>query len=143
MDGRRPSFAGSGGYTLHKQADSSSWLLGLLTDARLWMARSQQRRALGELVEQRRPDAPRHWRVARGGAARGREAVLAAVVGTEETIMSEPIVFGFPYSTFVHIVRLILTHKGAAYTFRDLETGDGQAIPSRAASLQSRAGAAA
>jgi glutathione S-transferase len=57
--------------------------------------------------------------------------------------MSDPIVFGFPYSTFVHIVRLILTHKGAAYTFRDLETEMGQAKPSRAASLQSRASAAA
>ena len=40
--------------------------------------------------------------------------------------MSEPIVFGFPFSTFVHIVRLILTHKGAAYTFRDLETEMGK-----------------
>ncbi len=40
--------------------------------------------------------------------------------------MSDPIVFGFPYSTFVHIVRLILTHKGAAYTFRDLETEMGK-----------------
>jgi uncharacterized protein YjiS (DUF1127 family) len=42
---------GSGGYTLHKQEDSSSWLHGLLTNARLWTLRSQQRRALGELVE--------------------------------------------------------------------------------------------
>ena len=40
--------------------------------------------------------------------------------------MSDPIVFGFPYSTYVHIVRLILTHKGAAYTFRDLETEMGK-----------------
>src|SRR6476659_10887211 len=40
--------------------------------------------------------------------------------------MSDPIIFGFPYSTFVHIVRLILTHKGAAYTFRDLETEMGK-----------------
>src|SRR3984893_17337154 len=40
--------------------------------------------------------------------------------------MSDPIVFGFPYSTFVHIVRLILTHKGASYTFRDLETEMGK-----------------
>lgn len=35
--------------------------------------------------------------------------------------MPEPILFGFPHSTFVHIVRLILTHKGVAYAFRDLE----------------------
>src|SRR5260221_81912 len=44
----------------------------------------------------------------------------------KENTMSDPIVFGFPYSTFVHIVRLILTHKGAAYTFRDLETEMGK-----------------
>ena len=40
--------------------------------------------------------------------------------------MSDPIVFGFPHSTYVHIVRLILTHKGVPYTFRDLETEMGK-----------------
>src|SRR5436189_6461968 len=35
--------------------------------------------------------------------------------------MSEPIVYGFPRSTFVNIVRLILTHKDEAYQFHDLE----------------------
>jgi glutathione S-transferase len=35
--------------------------------------------------------------------------------------MSEITVIGFPRSTFVQIVRLILTHKEAPYTFRDLE----------------------
>src|SRR3954468_7364847 len=35
--------------------------------------------------------------------------------------MSDPIVIGFPRSTYVHIVRLILTHKDVPYTFRDLE----------------------
>ena len=40
--------------------------------------------------------------------------------------MSDPIVYGFPYSTFVHIVRLILTHKDVPYTFRDLETEMGK-----------------
>jgi glutathione S-transferase len=35
--------------------------------------------------------------------------------------MSEPIVIGFPRSTYVHIVRLVLTHKDVPYTFRDLE----------------------
>src|SRR5437899_12782431 len=35
--------------------------------------------------------------------------------------MSEPIVYGFPRSTFVNIVRLILTHKDVAYSFHDLE----------------------
>jgi glutathione S-transferase len=35
--------------------------------------------------------------------------------------MSDPIVYGFPRSTFVNIIRLILTHKGVAYSFQDLE----------------------
>src|SRR2546423_11026582 len=35
--------------------------------------------------------------------------------------MSNPIVIGFPRSTYVHIVRLVLAHKGVPYTFRDLE----------------------
>jgi glutathione S-transferase len=35
--------------------------------------------------------------------------------------MSDPIVFGFPRSTFVNIVRMILTHKGVTYQFHDLE----------------------
>jgi len=35
--------------------------------------------------------------------------------------MSDPIVYGFPRSTFVNIVRLILTHKDVAYQFQDLE----------------------
>jgi len=35
--------------------------------------------------------------------------------------MSDPIVFGFTHSTYVHIVRLIFTHKDVPYTFRDLE----------------------
>src|SRR5258705_966944 len=40
--------------------------------------------------------------------------------------MSDPIVFGFPRSTYVHIVRLVLTHKGVSYTFRDLEPEMGK-----------------
>jgi len=35
--------------------------------------------------------------------------------------MSDPIVYGFPRSTFVNIVRLVLTHKDVPYTFHDLE----------------------
>ena len=35
--------------------------------------------------------------------------------------MSAPVIIGFPRSTFVHIPRLILTHKDVPYTFRDLE----------------------
>src|SRR5215470_1458904 len=41
--------------------------------------------------------------------------------------MSDPIVYGFPRSTFVNIVRLILTHKDVAYSFQDLETVMGKA----------------
>lgn len=40
--------------------------------------------------------------------------------------MSEPIVYGFPRSTFVNIVRLILTHKEVAYQFQDLESVMGK-----------------
>jgi glutathione S-transferase len=41
--------------------------------------------------------------------------------------MSDPIVYGFPRSTYVNIVRLILAHKDVAYTFHDLETVMGKA----------------
>src|SRR3954447_22466059 len=41
--------------------------------------------------------------------------------------MSDPIVYGFPRSTFVNIIRLILTHKDVPYRFHDLETVMGQA----------------
>jgi glutathione S-transferase len=40
--------------------------------------------------------------------------------------MPEPIVFGFPRSTFVNVVRLVLTHKDVPYTFHDLETVMGK-----------------
>ena len=35
--------------------------------------------------------------------------------------MPEPVVYGFPRSTYVNIVRLVLTHKDVPYTFHDLE----------------------
>ena len=35
--------------------------------------------------------------------------------------MSDLVVYGFPRSTFVNIVRLVLTHKEVPYTFHDLE----------------------
>jgi glutathione S-transferase len=41
--------------------------------------------------------------------------------------MPDVVVLGFPRSTFVHIVRLVLTHKEIAYTFRDLEPEMGSA----------------
>ena len=39
-------------YALHQQEHSSSAFIGWLKIVRLWIARSQQRRALEELVEQ-------------------------------------------------------------------------------------------
>ena len=41
--------------------------------------------------------------------------------------MPDPIVYGFPRSTYVNIARLILTHKDVAYTFHDLEEVMGKA----------------
>jgi glutathione S-transferase len=40
--------------------------------------------------------------------------------------MSDPVVYGFPRSTYVNIVRLVLTHKEVPYTFHDLETVMGR-----------------
>ena len=40
--------------------------------------------------------------------------------------MSDPIVYGFPRSTFVNIVRLVLTHKDVPYVSHDLETVMGE-----------------
>jgi Glutathione S-transferase, N-terminal domain len=39
--------------------------------------------------------------------------------------MAEITVFGFPHSSFVHIARLVLTHKEMPYTFHDLEPDMG------------------
>src|SRR6266849_5287902 len=36
-------------------------------------------------------------------------------------IMADVTVYGFPISTFVNIVRLVLTHKEVAFDFHDLE----------------------
>jgi glutathione S-transferase len=40
--------------------------------------------------------------------------------------MPDLIVYGFPRSTFVNIVRLVLTHKQVAYRFHDLESEMGK-----------------
>jgi hypothetical protein len=40
--------------------------------------------------------------------------------------MPDTIVYGFPRSTFVNILRLVLTHKDVAYDFHDLETVMGK-----------------
>ena len=39
--------------------------------------------------------------------------------------MADITIFGFPASSFVHIVRLVLTHKDVPYTFHDLEPDMG------------------
>ena len=39
--------------------------------------------------------------------------------------MSDLTLLGFPASSFVHIVRLMLTHKDVPYNFRDLEPDMG------------------
>ena len=39
--------------------------------------------------------------------------------------MADVTVFGFPASSFVHIVRLVLTHKEVPFTFHDLEPDMG------------------
>src|SRR5262245_3747876 len=63
---------------------------------------------------------------------RGRQAEPSSVSGERnqdpyrEKEMSNPIVFGFPRSTFVQIVRLVLTHKNVTYTFHDLEPEMGK-----------------
>ena len=43
----------------------------------------------------------------------------------EKELMTDITVFGFPASSFVHIVRLVLTHKEVPYTFHDLEPDMG------------------
>jgi glutathione S-transferase len=47
--------------------------------------------------------------------------------------MSDLIVYGFQRSTFVNIVRLVLTHKEVLYTFHDLESQMAKGKPSRTA----------
>jgi glutathione S-transferase len=39
--------------------------------------------------------------------------------------MPDITLFGFPHSSFVHIVQLVLAHKEAPYTFHDLEPAMG------------------
>ena len=55
------------------------------------------------------------------------QPVLAADSFSESPAMTDAVVLGFPRSTYVHIVRLVLTHKGVPYTFRDLEPEMGSA----------------
>ncbi len=50
--------------------------------------------------------------------------------------MADVTVYGFPISTFVNIVRLVLTHKNVAFDFCDLEPDMGS--PGHLASLDQR-----
>src|SRR5262245_44044678 len=50
---------------------------------------------------------------------------LRQIHRAKATPMSDIVVLGFPRSTYVHIVRLVLTHKGIPHTFRDLEPDMG------------------
>src|SRR6266849_3038856 len=70
----------------------------------------------------RRPASPRRPRTHQArGDRRGNQAVLAITTIHEEEQVPDPIVYGFPRSTYVNIVRLILTHKDVPYVFHDLE----------------------
>jgi glutathione S-transferase len=42
--------------------------------------------------------------------------------------MNDVVVLGFPRSTFVHIVRLVLMYKDVPFTFRDLAPEMGSAV---------------
>src|SRR5262249_46469259 len=44
----------------------------------------------------------------------------------QERSMSDLVVYGFPRSTFVNVVRLVLTHKEVPYRFHDLEPEMGK-----------------
>ena len=58
----------------------------------------------------------------------------------EKNPMTDIRVFGFPASSFVHIVRLVLTHKEAPYMFHDLEPVCLPIMPSeRSADVDRRA----
>jgi glutathione S-transferase len=43
----------------------------------------------------------------------------------KKDLMTDITIFGFPASSFSHIVKLVLTHKEVPYTFHDLEPDMG------------------
>jgi glutathione S-transferase len=47
-------------------------------------------------------------------------------VNQEDTGLADVTVYGFPVSTFVNIVRLVLTHKSVPFAFHDLESEMGK-----------------
>src|SRR5499427_5430587 len=67
------------------------------------------------------------WRKDALPAARFRSLLPANSYAQELPAMPDVVVLGFPRSTFVHIARLVLTHKQVPYTFRDLEPEMGSA----------------
>ena len=94
------------------------------------LGRHSQRRALRELADD--PHLLADIGLTREQALRrSRQALLAMTTLTppferKRTTMSDPIVYGFPRSTYVNIVSLVLTHKDVPYTFHDLETVMGK-----------------
>src|SRR5215469_7535773 len=105
-------------------------------------------RAARDRREQRFSPSEGHRRLAGRGVARGGKTVLAALIPglrarkgsavfalihrasprinrNGQKPMTDITIFGFPASSFVHIVRLVLTHKEVPYTFHDLEPDMG------------------
>jgi glutathione S-transferase len=101
----------------------------------IWFARSVKRRALLELAGDvrllndigldrfKRRSAKRPSRF---GGSRYPSKFTATSHGIKERNMPNPIVYGFPRSTFVNIVRLVLTDKEVPYIFHDLESEMGK-----------------
>src|SRR5262245_41013645 len=69
--------------------------------------------------------------------------ICSDFAGIEERNMPDPIVYGFTRSTFVNIVRMVLTYKEVPYTFHDLEPEMGKPSHLAHPSFQSRADPAA
>src|SRR5215470_2583084 len=65
-------------------------------------------------------------RPSRFGGRRNHREFAATAAGIKERTMPDPIVYGFPRSTFVNIVRIVLTYKEVPYTFHDLESEMGK-----------------
>ena len=124
----RPSAGRSAGTPSSPRYVSSSACC-LRAPSPLWIVRSRQSRALRELARGKSGCSATSGSPASRCSARPQSRsgagspAHAATRGRSCPIRSFS---AFPCSTFVHIVRLILTHKGAAYTFRDLETEMGK-----------------
>src|SRR5262245_35773103 len=56
----------------------------------------------------------------------GRSRPFLAPIVARKKHMSRIVLYGFPRSTFVNVVRLVLEHKGVTYHFHDLEEEMGR-----------------